>query len=157
MFLFDFRFGGQDPVFYEFTLGKSYTYLCSTLTMRGWDVLPSKLAAQVALFSLLFFGTMMYWHWEAMLISYLATRVVVLPFNNIPELVANSQFRILLMPGSSYEDAYKTSPDPDWQAAWVDRVQSHLEAHKGFSSDDFAELLTTDAVTAWYDNYFSVM
>ena len=60
--------------------------------MRGWDVLPSKLAAQVALFSLLFFGTMMYWHWEAMLISYLATRVVVLPFTNIPELVANSQF-----------------------------------------------------------------
>ena len=69
--------------------------------MRGWDVLPSKLAAQIALFSLLFFGTMMYWHWEAMLISYLATRVIVLPFNNIPELVANSQFRILLMPGKN--------------------------------------------------------
>ena len=115
------RFGGKDPAYHEFTFGKSYIYLLSTLTMRGWSVMPSKTATQLALFSLLFFGTMMFWHWEAMLISYLATRVIVLPFNNIPELVSNSQFRISLVAGSSYEDAFKTSTDPDWQAAWTDR------------------------------------
>ena len=92
-----------------------------------------------------------------MLVSYLSTRVIVLPFKSIPELVSMSQFRILLMPGSSYEDAFKTSPDPDWQAAWVSRVEPHLKAHMGLSSDDFANLLTQDPVTAWYDNYFSVM
>ena len=73
---FCFRFGGKDDYFYEFTLGKSYVYLCSTLTMRGWDVLPIKISARTALFSLLFFGTLIYLHWEAMLISYLATRVI---------------------------------------------------------------------------------
>jgi hypothetical protein len=42
---------------------------------------------------------MIYWHWEAMLISYLATRVIVLPFNSIPELLDKSDFLIALNPG----------------------------------------------------------
>ena len=87
---FLYRFGKKDPAYHEFTFGKSYIYLCSTLTMRGWSILPSKTAAKIALFSLLFFGTLMFWHWEAMLISYLATRVNVMPFTDIADLVANT-------------------------------------------------------------------
>ena len=89
--------------------------------MRGWSILPSKPAAQLALFSLLFFGTMMFWHWEAMLISYLATRVKVMPFNDIADLVSNTDFRIILEPGTAMEDAFKNSINPDWQAAWIQR------------------------------------
>ena len=48
-------------------------------------------------------GALLYWHWEAMLISYLATRVIVLPFDGISSLVENSDFKIGLSPGSSYE------------------------------------------------------
>ncbi|TRY79728.1 hypothetical protein TCAL_16114 [Tigriopus californicus] len=33
--------------------------------------------------SLLLGGTLVFWHWEAMLISYLATRVIVLPFESL--------------------------------------------------------------------------
>ena len=58
--------------------------------MRGWSIVPSKPSAKLALFSLLFFGTLMFWHWEAMLISHLATRVKVMPFNGIPDLVSNT-------------------------------------------------------------------
>ena len=89
--------------------------------MRSWSILPSKPAAQLASFSLLFFGTLMYWHWEAMLISYLATRVIVMPFNDIPELVSDTDFKIILVPSSSYEDAFKFSKNPDWQSAWTQR------------------------------------
>ena len=115
------------------TIGKCYVYLCSTLTMRGWNTLPSKLPAKIALFSLLFFGTMMIWHWEAMLISYLATRIISLPFKDIPDLVSNTDFGIILRPGTAFEDAFKTSHDQIWQTAWTDRVQPHLEEHVGFS------------------------
>ena len=125
--------------------------------MRGWKPLPSKLPAQIALFSLLFFGTMMFWHWEAMLISYLATRVVSLPFKDIPELLSNTQYRMIIMPGTSYEDAFKTSPDPIWQAAWTDRVQPHLEEHVGFFDKDYTDALIRDEAAAWYKNYFSAM
>ena len=150
------RLGGKDPAHHEFTIGKSYVYLCSTLTMRGWSVLPSKLPARIALFSLLFFGTMIFWHWEAMLISYLATRVISLPFKTIPELLTNTQIRILLSPGTSFEDSFKTSTDPNWQAAWTKRVQPHLEEHMGFGPFDFADKMTKDEQSAWYDNYFAV-
>ena len=125
--------------------------------MRGWNTLPSKLPARISLFSLIFFGTMIFWHWEAMLISYLATRVISLPFQDIPDLVANTQFRIILMPGTSYEDDFKTSTDPTWQTAWTDRVQPHLEEHDGFLTQDLADLLTMDGASAWYTNYFIAM
>ena len=151
------RFGGKDPAYREFTIGKCYVYLCSTLTMRGWNTLPSKLPAQIALFSLLFFGTMIFWHWEAMLISYLATRVVSLPFKDIPELLSNTQYRMIIMPGTSYEDAFKTSPDPIWQAAWTDRVQPNLEESAGLLVENVVEKLTRDGESAWYNNYFAAM
>ena len=125
--------------------------------MRGWSVLPSKPAAQLALFSILFFGTMIFWHWEAMLISYLATRVIVLPFNNIPELVSNTQLRILVRPGTSHEDYFKFSQNPDWQAAWIDRVQPNLEESAGLLTEDVAEKMTRDGESAWYNNYFATM
>ena len=125
--------------------------------MRGWSTLPSKLPAKIALFSLLFFGTMIFWHWEAMLISYLATRVISLPFKDIPDLVSNTQFRIILRPGTTFEDSFKTSTDKNWQAAWTDRVQPHLEEHVGFSMQDFADTMTIDSVSAWYDVYFAIM
>ena len=120
--------------------------------MRGWNTLPSKLPGRIALFSLLFFGTMIFWHWEAMLISYLATRVISLPFKDIPDLVANTQFRIILRPGTSMEDAFKTSRDPIWQTAWTDRVQPHLEEHDDFVLQDFADKMTMDGDSAWYNN-----
>ena len=151
------RFGGKDPAYYEFTIGKCYVYMFSTLTMCGWDTLPSKFPAKIALISLLFFGTMIYWHWEAMLLSYLATRVTSLPFIDIPDLVSNTEFRIILTPGSSSEDSFKTSTDPNWQVAWTDRVQPHLEEHTGFSFQDFADEISKDGLSAWFSNYFSVM
>ena len=127
--------------------------------MRGWNTLPSKLPAQIALFSLLFFGTMIFWHWEAMLISFLATRVISLPFKDIPDLVANTQFQIILRPGTSFEDAFKTSPDPIWQAAWTDRIQPHLDELTTYLNlaVDFSDKVTKDGLTAWYHDYLSVM
>ena len=151
------RIGFQDSSRDEFTLGKSYVYQLSTLTMRGWSETPTKSTAQIALYSLLFFGTMTYWHWEAMLISYLATRVTVLPFNNIPELIALSESKIALLPGSSYEDAFKTSTDPDWMIAWNDRIKPNIEDYMGKSTGDFVELIIKDSGVAFYDNYFSGM
>ena len=125
--------------------------------MRGWNTLPSKLPAQIALFSLLFFETMMFWHWEAMLISYLATRVISLPFKDIPDLVSNTEFGIILRPGTAFEDAFKTSPDQIWQAAWTDRVKVHLEEHVGIPNSEIADKISKEEMSAWYVNYFSEM
>ena len=75
-------------------------------------------------------SVLIYWHWEAMLISYLATRVIVLPFNNIPELVENSNFKISLNPGTSFEDAFKFATDTHWKIAWKERIKPFLDDYK---------------------------
>lgn len=100
---------------------------------------------------------MYWWHWEAMLITYLSTRRISLPFNNIPELVTQSPFRIILIPGTSYEDAFKTSRDEFWKIAWTDRVQPHLEENRGLSKDILVDKMSQEGTTALYDNYFSIM
>jgi hypothetical protein len=71
--------------------------------------------------------------------------------------MTNTQFRIILMPGSSYQNDFETSPNPIWQAAWTDRVQPHLKEHDGFLIQDLVDLLTMDGVSAWYTNYFVAM
>ena len=76
----------------------------------------------------------MYWHWEAMLISYLTTRVIVLPFDGVAGLL-NTPFQIALNPGSSYEDAFKTSTDPTWQEAWTDRIQPYLDDYRPYAGN----------------------
>ena len=97
---------------------------------------------------------MLYYHWEAMLISYLATRVIVLPFNSIKELVDKSSFLIALNPGSSYEDAFKYATDPDWQAAWTGRIQPYLENYIEGSSR-MIQYPLADSNIALYDNFFA--
>ena len=104
---------------------------------------------------LIFFGTMFFWHWEAMLISYLATRTISLPFKDITDLM--TQFRIILAPGTSYVDDFRTSTDPIWQAAWTDRVKAHLEEHVGIPNSEIADKISKEEMSAWYVNYFSEM
>ena len=115
----------------------------------------SDLDAVIVFFSLLFFGLLMYLHWEAMLVSYLSTRVIVLPFKDITGLVDSSNFRISLIPGSSYEDAFKYATAPDWQKAWTTRVKPYLEEY--VMEDHLIKLLVTDQSMALYDNYFATM
>ena len=83
-------------------------------------------------FRIMGFGFMLYLQWEAMLISYLARRVINVPFDGISTLVTATDFKITLMPGTSIEDAFKTSTDPFWQKAWTDRIEPFLDGYKSY-------------------------
>ena len=120
--------------------------------MRGWSVVPEKISGQIVFAVLFYASILLYYHWEAMLISYLATRVIVLPFNNIKELVDQSTFVISLFPGSSYMDAFKFSEDPDWQRAWKERIEPYLNNHKDTSR--MINYPLQDSNVALYDNFF---
>ena len=75
-------------------------------------------------------SAMIYWHWQAMLISYLTKRVVELPFNNLPELIENTNFRIAVWPGTYDEDVFKYATDHHWKRAWKERIQPFLHEYK---------------------------
>ncbi len=104
--------------------------------------------------SIMLASVMLYWHWEAMLISNLATRVIVLPFNNIPELVDKTSFKIALNPGSSYEDAFKYATEESWKMAWKDRIEPFLPDYMG-NGGNMIKFVMQDPSIALYDNFFA--
>ena len=89
------------------------------------------------------------------MISYLATRVVVLPFQGIKTLLDQSDFRIMLQPDTAYEDAFKLSTDPVWSEAWNSRIKSDLNDYEGYS--DLVPLLFENPSLALYENYYGAM
>ena len=105
-------------------------------------------------FSIVVTSMLLFWHWENMLISYLATRKIVLPFKNVEELIRTSNFKIALNPGSGAEDSFKYSTNPFWQEAWKERIEPDLQDYKGYSAN-MIKFPKEDPSIALYDNFFS--
>ncbi len=93
-----------------------------------------------------------YWHWEAMLISYLATRVIVLPFKNIQELVSKTNHRIVITPESSNEDFFRYATDPAIQEAWKSRIEPYLEEYAQYGGKNIPAVMA-NSYTASYGNF----
>ena len=81
-----------------------------------------------------------------MLISYLSTRFIALPFKNIKDLVENSDFKIALIKGTSMEDSFKLSTDPIWQKAYSERIKPYFDLFAPFNEgqDRLDELALND-------------
>ncbi len=95
---------------------------------------------------------MLYKHWEAMLVSYLATRVIVLPFTNIETLVKDSNYRISTNPGSLIVDKFRNAIDPVWKEAWTDRMEPYLDTYEG-SVPELINLVLTVPEMSLYADY----
>jgi hypothetical protein len=100
----------------------------------------------------------LHWHWVAMLISNLSTKVIVLPFHSIAEMVKNNDYRLYVQPGTSHEDAFKLSTDPDWEKAWTQKIEPFLAEYKSIEGNkkaiDFA--VKSDPTLAVYWDFFAV-
>ena len=148
--------GEKDENDKDFSFAKSYIFLLSSITMRGWNVKPRKASVKIAFLCLTFFGLLLYYHWEAMLISYLSTRFTVMPFNSIPELIRNTDFEISVLQGSSLMDTFKHSNDFYWQQSWQTRIKPNLNKFKDFNTDEFIDYISENDGVAHYDNYLAV-
>ena len=141
----------------QFTWFKSYLFLLSSLTMRGWKDQPSQNSGKLAFLSLTVFGLLTYYYWEAMLISYLSTRFIVMPFNTVPELITNTDFKITVFSGSSTMDSFSQSNDFYWQQAWKTRIKPYIkEEFKDFTADDFVRYIIDNDNVAYIDNYLGI-
>ena len=85
----------EDPYKSDFTLPQSFCFVAGAMTIaRGWSVTPRQVQNRILFFSIMLGGSLVYWHWEAMIISFLAVRTTVLPFKNIEELVGKTKFKV---------------------------------------------------------------
>ena len=125
--------------------------------MRGWKPKPSKNSGQIVFICLVYFGLLTYYYWEAMLVSYLSARFIVLPFNSIPELITNTDFKIVVLPGSSMMESFKQSNNFYWQQAWKTRIEPNLkEEFKDFAVNDYVRYIIDNDDVAYYDNYLGI-
>ena len=89
-----------------------------------------------------------------MLVSYLSTRIIILPFTNIRELLKNSDYRIGLIGGTSQEDYFKLSLDPIMQEAYNERIEPFLEEFKPFYNN-LNDLLLRDESLAVFTDFLT--
>ena len=75
----------------------------------------------ICFLSFLFGGLLCYFHWEAMLISYLAQRVTPMPFTNMQELY-DSDYILGASPGSSNYDSFKYGSEL-WKKIYKDKLE----------------------------------
>ena len=58
--------------------------------------MPNYYSNRIAFASVIVAGTLIYWHWEAMVISYLAVRTTQLPITTLNELLTKSNYKVEL-------------------------------------------------------------
>ena len=77
---------GNDENSEHYGLGGCYISIAKTLIMLGNTYLPTKNSSRIAFSTVFIGGIVLYYYWEAMLISYLAVRKIELPFRTLEEL-----------------------------------------------------------------------
>lgn len=105
-------------------------------------------------FSRVIFASMMiFWYWEAMLVSYLAIRVISLPFTNLDEMLLKSNYHLGIASGSTVEDTFKLSKNEIYQRIWNERILPKYDLRKEYPHAMI--MLNENPNMAYYGNYFS--
>ena len=76
---------------------------------------------------------LLYFLWEAMLVSYLAVDVQVLPFNSMETLMSSSNYKMAVPPGWYAYSVFEHAKDPTWKAVFTERMEPYV--------DDFTKYL----------------
>ena len=99
-------------------------------------------------------ATLIFYLWEAMLVTYLSTRKTIMPFNTLEEMYLNTNFRLALIPNTAYEDAFKYSSDPMIQTIYEERIKPHLQEYLDYPNhnSDLSHFIRNDLGTAIYNS-----
>ena len=93
--LFWALFSDDEPFQDEFSAENSFAFVAGAMTIaRGWSHTPARTRNRIVFLSVMAAGTLVYYHWEAMIISYLAARNIVLPFRSLEELLGKSNYKV---------------------------------------------------------------
>ena len=120
----------------------------SLMYIVKFTILSLLLSSMVLVASLLFY------HWNADILSSLLDRRIVLPFTNLEDMYRNTPIRIALVPGTSWEYDFKAFQNPTWQNIYAERIYPYLEEYSAYSTNagwkDMNYYLTDNYDTAVY-------
>ena len=73
-------------------------------------------------------SVLLYFLWEAMLVSYLAVDVQVLPFNGMETFISSSNYKMTTgIPGSYAQSVFEYATDPTWKAVFTERLEPYID------------------------------
>ena len=78
-----------------------------------------------------------------------------MPFTTIADLYMNTEFRLAVMPDTTYIDNFKYSTDPLFMSIYADRIEPHIQEYKDYPehTSDMMYFIRDDATTALFDAY----
>ena len=96
-FLKVFHFlSGNHPDDMKWGLADGYLMVYKSLLMLGSNIRLDTLSKRISYLSILVGGMLLYWLWEAQLISYFSFPSKRLPFNNLEEFLTKSDKKVTL-------------------------------------------------------------
>jgi len=140
------------------SLAQSYGAVFVAMILLGSPNDPKNVSTRIIFLSILVACILIFWHWEAMLVSYLATRKIVLPFTTIADFYLNTNFRLAVMPDTTYMDNFKYSTDPLFLEIYAERIEPHVQEYKDYPqhTSDMMYFIRDDASTALLDGYVPI-
>ena len=93
-----------------------------------------------------------FYYWQAILITYLTSRKMTMPFSTIEDLYHKTNFRLALIPNSAHEDDFKYSLDPIYKKIYEERVKPYLQEYLNYPNhlNDMFHFIRNDYDTALY-------
>ena len=91
-----------------------------------------------------------------MLITYLSTRKITMPFTSFTELYLHTNFKVVVLPYSADEDFFKYSTDPIIQKIYEERIKPYLQEYLDYpilSNYDTIPFIKNDFGAAAYSLY----
>ena len=109
----------------ELKLGHFYKFVAQTLTMHETEATPTTYSNTIAFLCVFLGGVVIYYYWEAMLLSYLAVRKIQLPFKTLSDLAETSKYKLFVGQGTAHLDQFKHSNTPLFKRIWKDKIEPH--------------------------------
>ncbi len=69
-----------------------------------------------------------------------------------------TDYRLALIPSTTFQDNFKRSTDPLWQSIYKERLEPHLEEYKNYPNyvSDMIHFIRNDYKTALYDSFQAI-
>ena len=120
-------FFGEQQDSNRFGMSYCFWFVAESFMMRGGMLLPNSNSNRISFGTVLLGGIMIYYCWEADLISYLTVKRNNLPFSNLYELAENSKLRVIVIQGTSHVDEFRLSKDPGRNKIWKQKIEPYFD------------------------------
>ena len=132
----------------NYRLYQCYGFVIQSLTGSASMRMPGSNCNRIAFVSVLFGGTLVYYSWEAKIISFLAVRNSYIPIETLNDLVENSQYRLIVAQGNVHLDDFRFSDDSLDKKIWEQKIKPQLNDLPSYL--DMPNIILNDSYSVMY-------